>query len=191
MDQHKSSKSDCPEWSIPADPGVGVHQPDAVLASPDLDFASHGRIGARPGTAGCTRQHCHPSGKRCSLLTLLKRLHRGCCRRRPVAALFALHPLHVRSVAWIAERKDLLSTLFFLAALIRHNYVKGRRSLRISLLRRCFALSLMCKPMFVTLPVLLLVLDYWPIARFDTTSSFARRCLEKSPLAILSVASGS
>jgi protein O-mannosyl-transferase len=124
------------------------------------------------------------------LLTLLTRLTSRLMPSAIVAALFALHPLHVESVAWIAERKDLLSTLFFLAALISYqNYVKGPTIIRYVAVATLFALSLMCKPMFVTLPVLLLVLDYWPLARFESLPAFARLCLEKAPLVILAAAS--
>jgi protein O-mannosyl-transferase len=76
-----------------------------------------------------------------------------------VAFLFALHPLHVESVAWIAERKDVLSAVF--AFLSLWAYVGGRRTLSLV----AFALGLMSKPMLVTLPLLLLLLDYWPLRR--------------------------
>ena len=83
-----------------------------------------------------------------------------------VAALFALHPLHVESVAWVAERKDVLSTFFFLATLWAYaGYVAApsvKRYLSVALL---FALGLMAKPMLVTLPFVLLLLDYWPLGR--------------------------
>lgn len=76
-----------------------------------------------------------------------------------VAFLFALHPLHVESVAWIAERKDVLSAVFGFLSLWA--YVSGRRTLALV----AFALGLMSKPMLVTLPLLLLLLDYWPLRR--------------------------
>ena len=83
-----------------------------------------------------------------------------------VAALFALHPLHVESVAWVAERKDVLSTFFWLATMGAYAwYVYApsvRRYLPVLLL---FALGLMAKPMLVTLPFVLLLLDYWPLGR--------------------------
>ena len=107
-----------------------------------------------------------------------------------VTALFALHPLHVESVAWIAERKDLLSTFFFLAALNAYvAYAQRPGRLRYAGVAIAFALSLMCKPMFVTLPVLLLLLDYWPLARLANGPSLTRLCLEKVPLALLSIPS--
>jgi Flp pilus assembly protein TadD len=85
-----------------------------------------------------------------------------------VAAAFALHPLHVESVAWISERKDVLSTLFWLLTMTSYLWYVRRPSLsRYLLMLLCFALGLMAKPMLVTLPFVLLLLDYWPIGRFQ------------------------
>jgi tetratricopeptide (TPR) repeat protein len=84
-----------------------------------------------------------------------------------VAALFAIHPLHVESVAWIAERKDVLSTFFWMITLGAYSYYVEhpgfRRYLPVILF---FALGLMAKPMLITLPFVLLLLDYWPLRRF-------------------------
>ena len=83
-----------------------------------------------------------------------------------VAAAFAIHPMHVESVAWIAERKDVLSTLFLLLTLAAYvSYVRRRGLVRYVLTLLLFALGLLAKPMLVTLPVLLLLLDYWPLER--------------------------
>ncbi len=83
-----------------------------------------------------------------------------------VAALFALHPLHVESVAWIAERKDVLSTLFWLLTMGAYlRYVKHPGASWYLLALLAFALGLMAKPMLVTLPFVLLLLDYWPLER--------------------------
>ena len=106
-----------------------------------------------------------------------------------VAAVFAIHPLHVESVAWISERKDVLSGLFFVLTLLAYFYYTRKpnigRYLSMSIL---FACGLMSKPMLVTLPVILLLLDYWPLKRLSGPS--ARRVLvEKIPLVILSIAS--
>ena len=83
-----------------------------------------------------------------------------------VAALFGLHPLHVESVAWVAERKDVLSAFFWLATMGAYAWYAAapsvRRYLAVFLL---FALGLMAKPMLVTLPLVLLLLDYWPLGR--------------------------
>jgi tetratricopeptide (TPR) repeat protein len=85
-----------------------------------------------------------------------------------VAALFAVHPLHVESVAWVSERKDLLSTFFWILTLWAYtSYVNSPGSLRYSLTIVLFALGLMAKPMVVTLPFVLLLMDFWPLCRFD------------------------
>ena len=89
-----------------------------------------------------------------------------------VAALFALHPLHVESVAWIAERKDVLSTFFCFLALLsytRYCQKKNRQQYLLSLF--FFICALMAKPMVVTLPFVFLILDYWPLKRFPEVFS--------------------
>ena len=100
------------------------------------------------------------------LLVVLSRMTGAFWRSALVAALFAWHPLHVESVAWISERKDLLSTAFGLLALLYYyRYVTegNRRALWLSV--GMLGLSLMSKPMLVTLPFVLLLLDYWPLER--------------------------
>ena len=83
-----------------------------------------------------------------------------------VAALFALHPLHVESVAWVAERKDVLSTFFGMLTILAYiRYVKKRNLLRYSLVFIFLSLGLMSKPMLVTMPFVLLLLDFWPLER--------------------------
>ena len=83
-----------------------------------------------------------------------------------VAALFAIHPLNVESVAWIAERKNVLSTLFFVLTLGSYGwYARKPDWKRYLAVTFFFALGLMSKPMLVTLPCILLLLDYWPLAR--------------------------
>jgi tetratricopeptide (TPR) repeat protein len=84
-----------------------------------------------------------------------------------VATVFAIHPLHVESVAWVAERKDVLSGLFFMltvGAYVRYARCPGSPA-RYGLVLLLFALGLMCKPMLVTLPFVLVLLDYWPLNR--------------------------
>ena len=84
-----------------------------------------------------------------------------------VAAVFALHPLHVESVAWIAERKDVLSGVFFMLTLWAYaDYARRPALWRYAAVLALFALGLMAKPMLVTLPFVLLLLDYWPLGRF-------------------------
>ena len=86
-----------------------------------------------------------------------------------MAAIFAIHPLRVESVAWVAERKDVLSGLFFMLTLLAYlGYVRRPFSLvRYLAVMALFALGLMAKPMLVTLPFVLLLLDYWPLGRMD------------------------
>src|SRR5881394_1003074 len=114
-----------------------------------------------------------------------------------VAAVFAIHPLRVESVAWIAERKDVLSGVFFMLTLLTYfRYVRVRSIGHYLTVLFMFALGLMCKPMLVTLPFVLLVLDYWPLKRVRSQNSELRSqrnllalVVEKLPLVALSVVS--
>ena len=114
-----------------------------------------------------------------------------------VAVLFGVHPLHVESVAWIAERKDVLSTLFWIVTMGAYlRYVRRPNFQRYSPVVIFFALGLMCKPMLVTLPFVLLLLDWWPLKRYrgqDSSISFPlttnRLILEKLPLLAMSTIS--
>ena len=100
------------------------------------------------------------------LFLLFHKMTGALWRSALVAALFALHPLHVESVAWIAERKDVLSCLFLMLTLLSYtSYVRHGKRSRYLLSIVLFALGLMAKPMLVTLPVVLLLLDFWPFAR--------------------------
>jgi protein O-mannosyl-transferase len=116
------------------------------------------------------------------------------------AALFAWHPLHVESVAWVAERKDVLSGLFFMLTLLAwERYARSKQTLNPQLsalnysLAVCFfALGLMSKPMLVTLPFVLLLLDFWPLKRFaicDLRFAILRLVGEKIPFFLLAAAS--
>ena len=113
-----------------------------------------------------------------------------------VAAAFALHPLHVESVAWVAERKDVLSGLFWVLTMVcylRYTRTGGRSSYSLTLV--VFGLGLMAKPMLVTLPFVLLLLDYWPLNRLDSDPTVSRLrmvrplVVEKIPFFVLSAAS--
>jgi tetratricopeptide (TPR) repeat protein len=149
------------------------------------------------------------------LFLLLRRMTGALWRSALVAALFALHPLHVESVAWVSERKDVLSAFFFLltvGAYVRYVEVQSRRAkvqspgagaprftlhasryYLLSLL--FFALGLMSKPMLVTMPFVLLLLDYWPLQRSRPSalnsqpSTFFRLVAEKAPFVLLAAAS--
>ena len=108
-----------------------------------------------------------------------------------VAALFAIHPLHVESVAWIAERKDVLSGFFFLLMLHAYTAYAARPQVsRYLLALGLFILGILSKPMLVTVPCLLLLLDYWPLRRMTFPAgrySLGRLILEKIPFALVSV----
>ena len=112
-----------------------------------------------------------------------------------VAALFAVHPLHVESVAWVSERKDVLSTFFLMVTLWGYAWYADRPRLgRYVLVLLSFACGLMAKPMLVTLPFVLLLLDVWPLGRvssFERLTALQRRRLiwEKAPLVALAVLS--
>ncbi len=125
------------------------------------------------------------------LFSLLRRSTGALWRSGFVAALFALHPLHVESVAWVAERKDVLSTLFFLLACRTYAaYVDRPGWGRYLGVAGFFCLGLLAKPSVVTLPLALLLLDYWPLRRTTLGAGFAGRApvplsrllLEKVPL---------
>lgn len=129
------------------------------------------------------------------LLLVLRRMTGSLWKSAFVAALFALHPLHVESVAWVSERKDVLSTCFMLLAIWAYVRYAERPSLRgYSLVAAAFALGLMAKPMLVSLPILLLLLDYWPLHRASFAGgkpglSPTKLIREKAPLFALSAAS--
>jgi tetratricopeptide (TPR) repeat protein len=98
-----------------------------------------------------------------------------------VAALFALHPLNVESVAWVAERKNVLSLFFFLLALAAYGwYVRKPGVARYLAVAVLFAMGLMSKPMVITLPLVLLLLDYWPLGRLAWEGMPTRACPEPS-----------
>ncbi len=102
-----------------------------------------------------------------------------------VAAFFAWHPLRVESVAWVAERKDVLSAFFFVLTLYSyHNYVRRKSWRSYSIVLVLFALGLMCKPMLVTTPLILILLDYWPLRRWQA-ERWQKLLTEKIPLCVL------
>jgi tetratricopeptide (TPR) repeat protein len=108
-----------------------------------------------------------------------------------VAALFALHPLHVESVAWAAERKDVLCAFFWLAAMLTYQqYSASSRKRFYWFTVVLFALGLLAKPMIVTFPLVLLLLDCWPLRRCPRPSALWRLGIEKIPFLILSLCGG-
>ena len=135
------------------------------------------------------------------LFLVLSRMTGSRWRSAFVAALFALHPLHVESVAWVSERKDVLSTFFWLLTMWFYSrYVRRPGLANYLLIMFALAIGLMAKQMLVTLPLVLLLLDYWPLERFTFGSlkknskhkakfgavSFSSCLLEKLPLLALS-----
>ena len=135
------------------------------------------------------------------LFLLLLRVTGAPWRSSVVAALFALHPFNVESVAWVAERKNLLCTLFFLLTLGAYGwYAQQPRLRRYLAVIVLFALSLASKPMVITLPCVLLLLDFWPLGRVQNYSTrsavfpvpqwpFSQLVLEKLPLLLFSAVS--
>ncbi len=122
------------------------------------------------------------------LFGALKRMTGARWRSALVALLFAIHPLHVEPVAWIAERKELLSGLFWLLSICAYaNYVRRPRPEAYLLLVLAFVCGVMSKPMIVTLPFLLLLLDFWPLRRWRVDTG-RRLILEKAPLFAISAA---
>ena len=142
------------------------------------------------------------------LFALLRRITGHTGRSAFVAGLFAVHPLRVESVAWVAERKDVLSTLLWLVTIwVYLDYARRPRKRRYAMVLLCFTLALMAKPMVMTLPLVLLLLDYWPLGRLrhpgtgpaegrtSGREAFAQLPLpalvkEKLPLAALAAAVG-
>jgi tetratricopeptide (TPR) repeat protein len=115
------------------------------------------------------------------LFGLMRMLTRSLWKSSVVAALFAVHPLHVESVAWVAERKDVLCAFFFMLTVGAYvRYVRAPSVGRYLLVAIGLALGLMAKPMIVTLPMVLLLIDYWPLDRFRR--GFGALVLEKLPL---------
>ena len=123
------------------------------------------------------------------LFLVLYQMTRALWRSAFVAALFAIHPLGVESVAWVSERKDVLSGVFFMLTLWAYaGYVRNPKSWTHYGAALFFAaLGLMSKPMLVTLPFVLLLLDYWPLNRFASPSAAGRLVVEKIPFLALSV----
>ncbi|OWK43973.1 tetratricopeptide repeat protein [Fimbriiglobus ruber] len=160
-------------------------------------------FGVRPAAYHATNLTLHV----CNVLlvfAVLRKLSGAVWRSALVAALFAVHPMHVESVAWVSERKDVLSTLFFLLTLLAYAWYAERPSWRrLAAVSAAMAAGLLAKTMLVTLPFVLLLLDYWPLRRltpFGVSAArvdpgpegiarpFGRLLLEKLPLFALAIA---
>jgi tetratricopeptide (TPR) repeat protein len=129
------------------------------------------------------------------LFLTLRQMTGALWRSAFVAAVFAVHPVHVESVAWISERKDVLSAVFFMITLgLYVRYVRFPSMKRYLAVASSFALGLMCKSTLVTLPLVLLLLDYWPLGRFQKSEVRRQKSVirglvvEKIPLFALSAA---
>jgi Tfp pilus assembly protein PilF len=117
---------------------------------------------------------------------VLRRMRLALWPSAVAAALFAFHPLRVESVAWVTERKDVLSAFFWLLTMwvyVRYTEAPKERGRYLAVVG-CFLLGLMAKPILVTLPVVLLILDYWPLKRLNTINA-RELVMEKVPLAVL------
>src|SRR5208282_4275488 len=127
------------------------------------------------------------------LFLLLRRATGAVWRSFLVAALFAVHPLNVETVAWLAQRKSLLSTLFSLLTIAAYGwYVRRPGWKKYLVVVVAFSLALMSKPMAVSLPLVLLLLDYWPLERYEDLPfrrKWVRLSIEKLPLLAMSAAS--
>jgi hypothetical protein len=147
-------------WAFTATEALNWHP--LTWMSLQLD---HRLFGMRPSGYHLTSLGLHIAST-VLLFGVLKRMTGALWRSALAAALFAVHPLHVESVAWVAERKDVLSGFFWMATLWLYvGYVRDPRSVRYALVGGSLALGLMAKPMVVTLPCVLLLLDYWPLRR--------------------------
>ena len=183
------------KWAF-ANPVASNWHPLMVL-SHALDFEL---FGAKPWGHHLTSVLLHATNA-ALLFLLLRALTGALWRSATVAALFAWHPAHVESVAWVAERKDVLSAFFGLLALLFYvRYARGRSSsdggtaehrafgLDYGLVFMFLAFGLMSKPMLVTWPFVMLLLDWWPLRRFaarGSRTSILRLILEKAPFLIL------
>ena len=162
-------------------------------------------FGSKPGGYHATNVFLHIANTVLLFLVLCS-MTGAIWRSAMLAALFALHPLHVESVAWISERKDVLSTLFWMLTLAAYvGFVRHRSWARYLIIVLAFTLGLLAKPMLVTLPFVLLLLDYWPLGRVlwgpapaelaveaggrSVALPVSRLVLEKLPL--LAIAAGS
>ncbi len=156
----------------------------------------HDLYGMRPGGYHLTNLVLH-TGASLLLFLALRLLTGALWPSAFVAALFAVHPLNVESVAWIAERKGVLSAFFWMLAVGAYGlYARRGGTGRYAAVAAAFVLGLMSKPMVVTLPFALLLLDYWPLNRVDLTAPLAvtarntaRLAAEKIPLFLITLLS--
>ena len=187
------------EWTFTTGRGANWHPLTWLSLMLDCEL-----FGVKPGPMHIVNVLFHVANT-ILLFLVLARMTKGVWQSAFIAGLFALHPLHVESVAWIAERKDVLSTLFWLLTMLAYvRYVERPSAGRYIAVLVLFAMGLMAKPMLVTLPFVLLLLDYWPLERTggrrtgdrgQGTEDGRRKVslkwliIEKIPLIVLSAAS--
>jgi len=190
-------------WAVSAD--LTADSPNADYWAP-LTFLSHLAVAQLFGMAPAAHHLVNVAVHGVNavlLLLLLRRMTGALWPSAFVAALFAVHPLHVESVAWVSERKDVLSGFFFMLTLLAYaRYAERPGVTRYGVVALAFASGLMAKPMLITVPFVLLLLDYWPLGRLSLNGAdegatwregwrkFWRLAWEKAPLALLSAASG-
>lgn len=173
------------KWAFVTDRGANWHPLTWLSLMLDCEL-----FGVKPGPMHVVNILFHVANS-ILLFVVLTRMTKGVWQSAFIAGLFALHPLHAESVAWIAERKDVLSTLFWLLTMLAYvRYVDRSSAGRYILALAFFALGLLAKPMLVTLPFVLLLLDYWPLCRFSNHGfSIRDSIIEKLPFFFLSVLS--
>jgi hypothetical protein len=164
-------------WALTHQHSAMYHPLTTLSHMADVQF-----FGLSPGTMHLVNVLIHAANA-VLLFIALRRLTRTLWPSAFVAAVFALHPQHVESVAWISERKDVLSGFFFMLCLLTYEwYVRRPGWGRYLLLAALFVLSLLSKPMMVTLPIVLLILDFWPLER----TNVRKLIVEKLPLFAIS-----
>ena len=170
-------------WAFELGPGHAGNFHPLTWLSHMLDFSL---AGPRPGFHHAHNVLLHAAAA-AALLLALYRATGALWPATVVAALFAWHPLHVQSVAWVAERKDVLSGLFFCLTLLAYVEYARRPSLRrYAIVFLLAAAAMLAKPMVVTLPAVLILLDYWPLGRRGVP--WSRQLAEKLPLFAMSIA---
>jgi tetratricopeptide (TPR) repeat protein len=172
-------------WAFTTNQSANWHPLTWLSHMLDCEF-----LGQNPGRMHLINLFIHLANALLLFMTLRK-MTAALWQSAFVAAAFALHPMHVESVAWIAERKDVLSTLFWLLTMLAYlAYVRRPGVFRYTLTLILFTLGLMAKPMLVTLPFVLLLLDYWPLSKIRNLELAIRNLLlEKVPFFILAAAS--
>jgi len=176
------------QWAFLIDPGSGSQHADFWIP---MTFISHmitiELFGLEPWGHHMVNLMIHIMNT-LLLFWTLRRMTGSLWKSGFVAALFAIHPLHVESVAWVTERKDVLSTLFWILTIwVYAFYTKRPKFHRYLLVALTFSLGLMSKPIVMTLPFVLLLLDYWPLHRFrwGDHQTALKLVWEKTPLMAL------